>query len=113
MLMARPPSLDRTGRPKKDIDWEVFNNLLQSQCTAKEIAGYFDIHENTLYIRVQEQFGKTYTEYSASQQSKGHSLLRAAQFKKAMAGNPQMQVWLGKQYLKQKDTNSIELTQQD
>jgi len=101
------------GRKQKPIDWELVDRLLESQCTGKEIAGHFNMHEQTFYDRVKEHTGTTFTLYASTQLSKGLSLLRAAQFKKAMAGNPQMQVWLGKQYLQQKDGTSIELTQQD
>jgi hypothetical protein len=107
--MGRPASDKKAGRPFKDIDWDIVDNLLIAQCTAKEIAGHFDMHEDTFYYRVKEKHSMNYTEYAASKQSKGKGLLRTSQFKKAMSGNPQLLVWLGKQYLQQKDGNEVSI----
>lgn len=97
---------DDMARPEKTIDWELVDRLLESQCTAKEIAGTLGIHEDTLYLRVKDKYRMNYTDYSAKMSSKGLGLLRASQLKKALSGNPQMLQWLGKQYLKQSESPS-------
>jgi len=40
----------------------------------------------------------------------GKSSLRRIQWKSALGGNTTMQIWLGKQYLQQRDMHSAELT---
>lgn len=116
--MGRQPKTgQKIGPPVKQIDWDVLDNMLKHQCTSNEIAGHFGIHLHTLYDKVRERFGQTWTEYSISKQSSGLGLLRVSQFQKAVnthsKGNVQMLIWLGKQYLKQKDGAGTELTVED
>ena len=92
------------ARPERTIDWEQVDRMLEAQCTAKEIAGTLGMHVETLYDRVKSKYGINYTDYSEKLSSRGLFLLRAAQFKKALSGNPQILTWLGKQYLKQSET---------
>ena len=37
-----------TGRPKKEIDKKIFENLCGLQCTLEEIAGVFDCSADTI-----------------------------------------------------------------
>ena len=48
-----------------------------------------------------------FEDYSRQKKSEGRELLRAKQFENAMNGDKTMQIWLGKQYLGQKDKNDI------
>jgi len=93
-----------TGRPRIEIDWDKVDSMLRAQCSGMEIADALGIHKDTLYDRTVIDKGMSFSDYSASRQSGGKGLLRHAQFKKAMSGNHPMLIWLGKQYLKQKDT---------
>jgi hypothetical protein len=57
---------------------------------------------------VVEKYGKeygitTFSAYAAIKKGEGLELLRAKQFATAMEGDKTMQIWLGKQYLDQKD----------
>lgn len=94
------------GRPLKEIDWNKVEQLCIAGCPATEIAPHFDIHPDTLYIRIKEKYNMTYTDFSAKFRQKGDSLLRNKQFEKALKGdgdNTQL-IWLGKQRLGQKET---------
>jgi hypothetical protein len=91
------------GRPKIEIDWEEFDKLCFIQCTLSEIAGWFDCSEDTIERRVKEKYDCTFAERYVKRSSKGKISLRRKQFQTAEGGNPTMQIWLGKQYLDQKD----------
>ena len=91
------------ARPKANIDWHKVDNLLKAQCDGVGIAGILGIHPNTLYLAVEEEFKISFSEYSAQKRSDGKELLRGKQFQMAVEGDKTMLVWLGKQYLDQKD----------
>ena len=85
------------GRPKKTIDYDLVGKLAMIQCTEEEIAGILDISTRTL------QKDKEFIRIFHTKKDAGKSSLRRMQWKTAEAGNPTMQIWLGKQYLGQRD----------
>lgn len=91
------------ARPKTKIDWNKVDKLLQAQCVGTGIAEILGVHPDTLYRACQEDNKIGFAEYSANKKGEGLELLRAKQFQTAMAGDKTMQIWLGKQYLNQKD----------
>jgi len=91
------------GRPKADIDWNKVDKYLQAQCDGVGIAGILGIHPNTFYLACEEKFKISFSEYSAQKRGEGRELLRAKQFQSAMEGDKTMLVWLGKQYLNQRE----------
>lgn len=91
------------GRPKKEINWQVFEDLCSIQCTHEELESILRVDRGTLYERAKEKyeeddFSTIYKRFS----SNGKSSLRRDQFKLAKK-NAAMCIWLGKQYLDQKD----------
>lgn len=90
------------------IDWNKVDNYLKAQCDGVGIAGIIGIHPNTLYEACEEQNKMSFSEYAALKKGEGRELLRAKQFQSAMEGDKTMQIWLGKQYLGQKDSSKIE-----
>ena len=92
-----------SGRTKSVIDWNKVDKYLQAQCDGVGIAGLIGIHPNTLYEACKTEFKISFSEYSAIKKTEGKELLRAKQFQSAMDGDKTMQIWLGKQYLGQKD----------
>lgn len=98
------------GRPKFDIDWNKVDRYLQAQCDGVAIASLLGIHPDTLYLRCEQDKKMGFSKYSAIKKSEGVELLRAKQFSVAMDGDRTMLVWLGKQYLNQKDrSNNINI----
>lgn len=95
------------GRPEKPIDWEFLDELLLAGCTGTECASHFDIHPQTFYTRVKEKYGVVFTVYAAEKKEKGISILRFAQYKKAIGLDDKpdntMLIWLGKQRMGQKE----------
>jgi hypothetical protein len=96
------------ARPKANIDWNIVNKYLQAQCDGVGIAGLIGIHPNVLYAACKEFNKLSFSDYSQQKKGEGKELLRAKQFQVAMEGDKTMLVWLGKQYLDQKDKSEID-----
>ena len=91
------------GRPKILIDWKEFKKLCAIQCTLAEISAWFECSEDTIELRCKEEKGMLFTDYYKKNSSSGKISLRRTQMKAAMDGNVTMLIWLGKQFLEQKD----------
>jgi hypothetical protein len=91
------------GRPLKEINWTIFEDLCCLQCTQSEIASVLKIHPNTLSDRAiiyykEEEFSTVYKRFSEN----GKCSLRRYQFNLAKK-NTAMAIWLGKQWLGQRE----------
>ena len=85
------------GRPKIVIDWELVQKLAHIQCTQPEIATAVGVSVDTLHRH--PEFAEVYKRGAEG----GRKSLRRMQFESATKGNIAMQIWLGKQYLGQRD----------
>ena len=83
------------GRPKSDIKPEQVAALARIGCTQEEIAAVLKCTPRTLRNRFKEEIQSGMDEMRAS--------IRRWQYMKAKDGNVAMLIWLGKQYLGQKD----------
>lgn len=90
------------ARPRKDIDKNLFEKLCGMQCTKEEIAGVLDVSENTVDRWVKRTYKCSFSEVHKQHSAKGKMSLRRAQFKLAEK-NAAMAIFLGKQYLGQRD----------
>jgi hypothetical protein len=79
------------------IDWDLVQKLAHIQCTQPEIATAIGVSVDTLHRH--PEFAEVY-ERGAEGCRKS---LRRMQFESATKGNIAMQIWLGKQYLGQRD----------
>lgn len=94
-------------RTEKKLDWERVDEMLQAGCLGTEIAAVYDMHPNTFYEKVNQKFKISFTQYCQQIRSKGDSLLREAQFKKAVKKlDNTMLIWLGKNRLGQRESVS-------
>lgn len=84
------------GRPPKPVDENIIYELARLMCSNKEICGVLRISNDTLTAR--------YSEVLEEGRSEAKISLRREQFRKAMEGNVQMLIWLGRQYLNQVET---------
>ena len=101
--MARKPTGEPVGRPEKDVDWNMFEQLCGIHCTTGEIASFLKIHDDTLRVRALKQYGgDDYSAIYKKFQESGKCSLRRNQFAMSKT-NASMAIWLGKQYLGQKD----------
>ncbi len=101
------------GRPRIEIDWKELDKLCGLQCSLEEIAGWFNCSIDTIEARIKETHGMTFPEYFSQKRSGGKISLRRKQYETAMSGNVTMLIWLGKQYLNQKDKIEQEVREVD
>lgn len=95
------------GRTPIEIDWKKVDFYIEAGCSGYEIAAMLGVHHETIYNRVESDFGISYTEYSDKKRPKGDASIRVVQYQKALKGDNSMLVWLGKNRLKQKDREEI------
>ena len=95
MVKGDTPAQDR-------IDKKQFENLCGLQCTLEEVCDFFDVNDKTLNSWCKSNYGTTFYEVFKVKRSRGQLSLRRTQWKLAEK-NPSMAIFLGKQYLKQKD----------
>ena len=89
------------ARPKKyNIDTTEVEKLAGYGCTNIEIANFFGCSSDLIE--------KSYSEFLRKGRADLKKRLRKAQIDTAVAGNPTMLVWLGKQMLNQTDRQEIE-----
>jgi len=96
------------GRPRLEFDLRLVEDLGKIQSTHSELAAVLGCHLDTVKERL-----KNDPEFSAAYEKgleNGKSSLRRIQWKAALSGNTTMQIWLGKQYLGQRDVQTTELT---
>lgn len=98
------------ARPRKEIDQKNFENLCALQCTKEEICGFFDVTDKTLENWCKRTYKAGFSEVFKQKRGKGKISLRRNQFRLAEK-NANMAIWLGKQYLGQKD--NIDVTSDD
>lgn len=98
------------GRPKKYINKKLFENLCAIQCTQEEICSVLDVCDETLTRWCKETYGMYFSEVFKQKRLEGKTSLRRKQWKLAEK-NATMAIWLGKQYLGQKDEQYIEQKQ--
>jgi hypothetical protein len=102
-----PEDLKKRGRPRTLIDYEKAEKLATIMCTQSEIAAILnvslsDLEHNPEFLRIHKK-GMEH----------GRASLRRMQYKAAEGGNVTAQIWLGKQYLGQKDRTLEEHTGKD
>lgn len=95
------------GRPRIEIDKKTFENLCGIFCTLEEIAGIFDCSTDTIERWCVREYKESFAEVYKKRSSKGKMSLRRNQLKLSEK-NAAMAIWLGKQYLDQKDKQVIE-----
>ena len=94
------------ARPRKEIDGEQFKKLCAIQCTLAEIAGWFGCSEDTIERWCKRTFGKGFADAFKTFSQSGKISLRRYQFKLAEK-NAAMAIFLGKQYLGQRDEPDV------
>lgn len=100
MKKGETPAQDR-------IDKKQFEKLCQLQCTLLEICDYFDVEDDTLNNWCKKTYRKTFSEVFKVKRGKGQISLRRMQWQQAEK-NATMAIWLGKQYLGQRDNIEVE-----
>lgn len=91
-----------TGRPRKVINKETFEALCSIQCTQSEICSVLKVCEDTIFDWCKREYGAPYSDVYKKYSENGKASLRRIQFALAKK-NPAMAIFLGKQYLGQRD----------
>lgn len=99
----------KLGRPKKPISQKQFEELCGIQCTEEEICAVLDVSDVTLNIWCKETYGKTFLEVFKEKREAGKMSLRRKQWNLAET-NATMGIWLGKQYLGQRDETKVDIS---
>lgn len=99
--MPIPKKKRPVGCPPKEIDYEACEKLARIMCTQSEIAEVLGVSLSTL------EHDKEFLRIHKKGQENGRASLRRMQYKGAEAGNPTMLIWLGKQYLGQRDKQEL------
>lgn len=90
---------NKGGRPKKELDEETIKKLAAIGCTHEEIASFVGCSTKTLQ--------RSYVHIIKEGHDRLKTSLRRFQYEQAKAGNVSMLIWLGKQYLSQKDKQEL------
>lgn len=101
----------KMGRPRKEIDQKIFENLCGIQCTEAEICSVFDCCEDTLNAWCKRTYGETFSDTYKKKRQLGKPSLRRMQWELAKK-NASMAIFLGKQYLGQSDQGGV-ITEKD
>lgn len=96
------------GRPHIGIKKEEFEKLCALQCTQEEIANFYNCTIVTVVNWCYETYGTNFQQAYERFSVNGKMSLRRYQFKLA-EDNPTMAIWLGKQYLGQKDRQDVDI----
>lgn len=106
---TNPPS-PKMGRPKKEIDDRLFDQLIQLPLIKSDIGHAFNCSEDTLERYVKARFECTFAELQAQKRQNFKRNILAKQLEMAMKGNVALLIWLGKNYLDQKEKIETEET---
>lgn len=106
------------GRPRTIVNWATFDKLCAIHCTLQEISDVMEIPMNTLEGAIKRDFHTTFANHFRTKSARGKMSLRRAQYESAVGRpavfdskgrivqpavkpTPDMQKWLGVQWLGQ------------
>jgi hypothetical protein len=106
VIMARKLTGNPPGPVPKPINWEQFQELCSLHCTQSEIASFLKIDEDTLRRRVVSHYREEYAVIYKRYLEEGNCSIRREQ--RALAKtNASLSIWLGKQWLGQRDHEEV------
>lgn len=91
------------ARPKKPINWDIVEKRMEAGNSAREIAKHLRIDINTFYDRFKEEFECGFADYYDGMPQCGNADIVFTQHMKALSGNVQMLIYLGKVKCEQKE----------
>lgn len=100
------------GRPKIVIDEKLFKKLCSMFCTKEEIAGVFECSEDTIERWCKRTYHMNFADVFKKECAHGKISLRRNQFKLSEK-SAAMAIFLGKQYLGQKDQQDVVVARDD
>lgn len=100
------------GRKKIEINKEEFEELCKMMCTRQELCNFFKIAPSTLIGWCKRTYGGDFQTVYKRFSEYGKRSIRRNQFK-LCEHNSSMAIWLGKQYLGQRDFDREKQTEKD
>jgi hypothetical protein len=112
------PAPEGNKNAEKHIDWQLVDGLLEINCTGEEIATVIGVDYDTLASHCKDEKGMLFSEYIKKGNEQFKVSLKRMQYRSARGtstANPDgtvrviippsttMQIWLGKQYLGQRE----------
>jgi len=98
---------NKVGRPQKEMDWKLIDSILQFGARLVDCSEICEMSDDSIQRRIKEEFGLTFSEYREKKMSRIRMKLLQKQYDVAMAGNPAMLIWLGKNLLGQSDKTEV------
>lgn len=98
----------KIGRPMPEFDWDQFESLCRCQATIEEIAAVMNTPKSTIESRVKTKYKAAFSEVLKRLAGEIQVSLRRRQIQAALnekQDNNTMLIWLGKQYLGQRDVD--------
>gem|GEM_PF-555866 len=96
----RDRSERKAGRPRAEVDLKQLEKLCELQCTQEELATFFRVSLSTIKRLAATPEVRQLIDRGAAL---GRIAVRRQQFKLLREGSATMAIWLGKQYLGQRD----------
>lgn len=100
------------ARPRIEIDIDQFKGLCAIQCTLEEIASWFKCSEDTIERWCKRELKMNFADAFKTYSAGGKISLRRSQFRMAET-NVSMAIWLGKQYLGQREQHDVQMSSDD
>ena len=91
------------SKPLNDEDFLRLLNMVRIQCTQTEICSILGMSDTTLNRRLKDRGYENFEDLYKRHNDEGRMSLRRMQWQAAEGGNTSILIWLGKQYLGQKD----------
>lgn len=96
------------SKPRFKVSWRTVTKLCRMQCTLEEIAAELGCSEDTVERAIEREHGIKFREYYAKARLGGFVSIRRHQMQLAERGDKTMLIWLGKQWLGQRDVTALE-----
>jgi len=100
------------ARPQIKIDKTIFENACELQCTQAEIARLFGCSIDTIERWCRRVYNESFAELYNKLAEGGKMSLRRNQMKLSET-NATMAIWLGKQWLGQRDKEAVDLNDKE
>ena len=102
------------GAPKKPIDYDALDKMCAIHCTGEECAALLDVSYEHLNNQLKRDGNGGFLDYFTKKSANGKMSLRRRQYTAAVTdGNPTMMIWLGKQWLGQKEPEKADSESQE
>lgn len=92
-----------------DEDWANAEKMAHIQCTGEEISAILGLDYDTFLRLIKDKGYNSFSDWFKKYSAGGKMSLRRRQFKMSET-NPALCIWLGKQYLGQRDNHDFEIS---